>query len=638
MATIVREFPYAVREIPHMEIVLRDGTRLAARTWLPETSTPVPAILEYLPYRKGDGTAIDDPTRHRYFAGHGFASIRVDMRGSGDSDGVLLDEYSAEELGDGVEVIAWLAAQPWCNGSVGMIGLSWGGFNSLQIAALAPPALKAIITLCSTDDRYADDVHYVGGAVLAREMLSWSMTFLGFNAKPPDPQTIGERWRELWQQRLDATPAFVDTWLEHSQRDAYWQHGSVCEDYGAIRCAVLAVGGWADGYTNTVMRLLDGLDAPCRGIIGPWAHNYPYNGRPGPAIGFLQESVRWWDQWLNGRERGALDTPKLRVFIEDRTEPRAKVATGRWLGSALEPREFDAREWYFGDGAMRASPGVRVSIALPNDPRHGQAAGLWCPFGPSDLAADQRPDDAVSLTFDSVPFDADVTLLGRPHVDVECDALAGAHIVARLTEVAPDGSSLLLSWGVRELDAAGTQNARVDMNVLGRRVRAGHRLRLALAASYWPMVWPAAVAAPTIVAGVGRLTLPVWRGPFAPVEFGPPECAEPAQFTTLKKGAVESFADGAGTRLEHGRVRHANGMETETVFSDLMTFDGNTPTIRCERDFELARDGWRTTIAVRGTMTSDATTFAVDVGLTASLDGAPCADRTWRFRIPRRNA
>ena len=169
----------------------------------------------------------------------GFASVRVDIRGSGDSDGVLSDEYSAIELSDAVEVIDWLAAQPWCNGRVGMIGISWGGFNALQVAALAPPALCAVISVCSTDDRYADDVHYVGGAVLARDMLGWAMTLLALNAQPPDPVTVGARWRELWQQRLDATPAFIDTWLSHPTRDDYWRHGSVCENYAAIRCPVL---------------------------------------------------------------------------------------------------------------------------------------------------------------------------------------------------------------------------------------------------------------------------------------------------------------------------------------------------------------------------------------------------------------
>jgi hypothetical protein len=275
---------------------------------------------------------------------------------------------------------------------------------------------------------------------------------------------------------------------------------------------------------------------------------------------------------------------------------------------------------------------------LPDDPRHGQGAPLWCPFGPSDLAADQCPDDALSLTFDSAPLDADTVLLGRPTLDVECDAVPGAQIIARLTEVAPDGSSLLLSWGVREIDPADTRRARVTLNAVGHRVRARHRLRLALAASYWPMVWPAAAAAPSIVPGASRLTLPIWRGPYAPVEFDAPECAEPAPFTVLRKGAVTTVADGAGTRLDQGRVRHANGIEVETIFTDVMTYADGVPMAHFERDFELARDGWRTAIGVRGTMTSDAGAFAVDVALTAALNGESCADRTWTFRIPRRNA
>src|SRR5262245_47865407 len=291
---VVTEYPFRVLEIPNVFIDL--GTvRLAARMWLPETELPVPAILEYLPYRKGDGTAIDDAARHGYFAGHGFAAVRVDMRGSGDSDGVLLDEYTQTELDDAVAVIGWLAAQPWCNGNVGMIGISWGGFNALQVAALAPPALRAIVSVCSTDDRYADDVHYVGGAVVARDMPGWAMTMLAFNARPPDPEVVGARWREMWQQRLDTTPAFIEGWLAHPQRDAYWRHGSVCENYAAIRAPVLVVGGWADGYTNAVLRLLDGLTAPTRAIIGPWAHNWPHMAAPGPTIGFLGEAVRWWD-------------------------------------------------------------------------------------------------------------------------------------------------------------------------------------------------------------------------------------------------------------------------------------------------------------------------------------------------------
>jgi len=159
------DFPRRVRVVENDWIPLSDGTRLAAKLWLPEDAEedPVPAILEYLPYRKRDATAHRDSIRHPYVAGHGYAIARVDIRGTGDSDGIILDEYLPQEQEDAVEVLAWLAAQPWCTGSLGMFGISWGGFNGLQVAARRPPGLKAIITVGSTDDRYADDVHYNGG-------------------------------------------------------------------------------------------------------------------------------------------------------------------------------------------------------------------------------------------------------------------------------------------------------------------------------------------------------------------------------------------------------------------------------------------------------------------------------------------
>ena len=217
---IVTSFPRPVREVGHVLIPLQDGTNLAARIWLPRDAErdPVPAILEYLPYRKRDGTYDRDALTHPYLAGHGYASIRVDIRGSGESDGLLSDEYSQQEQDDALEVIAWLAEQPWCDGAVGMMGISWGGFNALQVAARRPPALKAIISLCSTDDRYRDDVHYMGGAKLSSG-FAWASFLFGTICRPPDPALVGARWRDMWLHRLENVPLFLERWMRHQRRD-----------------------------------------------------------------------------------------------------------------------------------------------------------------------------------------------------------------------------------------------------------------------------------------------------------------------------------------------------------------------------------------------------------------------------------
>ena len=244
---------------------MSDGCRIAARIWLPAGAElePVPAILEYIPYRKRDFMRARDAPIHRYFAHAGYAAVRVDLRGSGDSEGVLFDEYTQQELDDALEIIAWLAAQTWCSGAVGMMGISWGGFNALQVAALDPPALKAIITLCSTDDRYADDAHYMGGCLL-NENLQWGATLLTFCAcrrTRRSSASAGARCGASASTTWCPSPL----WLQHQWRDDFWKHGSVCEDYGAIKCAVYAIGGWADGYSNAVPRLMRGLSCPKKG-------------------------------------------------------------------------------------------------------------------------------------------------------------------------------------------------------------------------------------------------------------------------------------------------------------------------------------------------------------------------------------
>ncbi len=508
---IVTAFPHRIREIEHTWIRLADGTHLAARLWLPEgaEAQPVPAILEYLPYRKRDVTRDRDAVTHPYLAGHGYACVRVDIRGSGESEGVLKDEYLAQELEDGCEVLRWIAQQPWCNGSIGMMGISWGGFNSLQIAALQPPELKAIITVCSTDDRYADDIHYMGGCLLG-DNLSWAAIMFAYNSCPPDPALVGERWRDMWFQRLRESGLWIDTWLRHQRRDEYWKHGSVCEDFSAITCPVYAISGWADGYSNAVFRMLTNLKVPRKGLIGPWGHKYPHLGTPGPAIGFLQEMLRWWDHWLKGYDTGIMDEPMLRVWMQDSVPPTTSYRTrpGRWIGETSWPSpNVTERRYTFAAGWL-VSPDndsiLELPLTIQSPLSVGLFAGKWCSFSATpDLPHDQREEDGGALVFDSATLTEQIEVLGAPVVELDLVAdRPVAMVVVRLSDIDPLGRATRVTYGLQNLthhsgnehpqplEPGRRYRMRIQLNDIAQVFPAGHRIRLAISTSYWPLAWP----------------------------------------------------------------------------------------------------------------------------------------------------
>ncbi|WP_245580346.1 CocE/NonD family hydrolase [Arthrobacter castelli] len=545
-------------------IPMPNGVRLHARIWRPEDSTaaPVPGLLEYLPYRLDDWTAPRDSERHPYYAGHGYASIRVDIRGTGSSDGHFDDEYSQQEQRDGLAVIEWIAAQPWCDGSLGMFGISWGGFNSLQLASHAPEALKAIVTVCSSDDRYDNDVHYMGGAMLGIDMASWAGTMFAFNSRPPRPDVVGDRWVEQWRDRLQSTRPMGATWLSHQERDDYWRQGSVCEDYSSIKAPVLAVGGWHDPYRDTVLRLLENLESPARGIIGPWSHQYPDRGlAPGPGMGFLQETVRWWDRWLKGVRNGADAGPQLRAYMPDAVRPATyyEERPGRWVGLDGWPSDAVTSQ------TLRlADAGCNVPVhqgqAVVKSPQHtGMDAGRYFPYGnETDLPPDQRSEDGRSASFDFAPLTEPVELLGKVKLRLKLASdQRQANVVARLCDVAPDGSSTLVTRGVLNLNkrngrhradpmpAGESVDVIFDMVSVGYAVPAGHTLRLATSSAYWPWVWPhAEEAALTLDVAECRMELPAYRptDDTPDVEMGEPEQSRPLPIDALAKtnGEVSS--------------------------------------------------------------------------------------------------
>ena len=538
----------SLREIDHVWIPLSDGCRLSARLWLPEDAErrPVPAILEYIPYRKRDNKAIRDAQIHAFFAEHGYAGVRVDLRGSGESEGVLRDEYLPQEMDDLTQVLQWLERQAWCNGKVGLFGLSWGGFNGLQLAAQRPPQLGAVITVSSSDDRYADDVHYMGGCLLT-DNLSWASTMFAFNSCPPDPEVVGEKWRTMWLERLEGSGLWLKAWLEHQRRDDFWKHGSVCEDYRRIEAPVLAVSGWADGYTNTVFRLLEHLDAPCKGLVGAWGHKYPHMGGPGQAVDFLGECVRWWDRWLKGIDTGVEDEPALRAWMQDTTSPLTPSRPGRWIAEAAWPTpHVEARRWRLtsqltlreanGSASSNGEPGHAASPETSDSPESpellsiqsplgvGMFAGKWCSYSEStDLPWDQRPEDGGSLVFDTPPLGEAVEILGRPVVRLTLSAdKPVAQVAVRLSDISPSDRSTRVTFGVlnlthrdsherpTELEPGRRYAVEVPMNNIAQRFPRGHRMRLAISTSYWPLTWPAPEPFRlTIVPGESELSLPV---------------------------------------------------------------------------------------------------------------------------------
>ena len=652
----------AVDENTDLGITLPDGTRLSARVWIPSNaqSQPVPAILEYLPYRKSDGTAARDQIMHPYFAERGYACLRVDARGCGDSEGLFDDEYSEQELQDGVDIIEWIAAQPWCTGKVGMQGISWGGFNGLQIAARQPAALKAIITIGSTVDRYADDIHYKGGLQLT-ENIGWAATAMSWFSMPPDPAIVGDRWREMWLHRLHNTPFLASTWLSHPNRDSYWQHGSICEDYGSIKAAVLSIGGLHDGYRNTMAHLLENLDAPVKGIAGPWNHKYPHISNIAPAIGYLQEAMRWWDHWLKGKDTGVQDDPAYRAYVMDSTTPNQSLheRSGRWVAEQHWPSEnIQATPLYLGDGTLGAAQPFEATVG--ESLACGHNCGEFFPFGfgPGELPDDQSQDDALSLCFESIVQPVAVELLGAPKLMLRLSSdQPRAQIIARLCDVRPDGSSMLIGLGLLNLrhrnsfehpeDLVADQFVDIELTLdqCAYRLPAGHRLRLALSSSYWPYSWPEA-AAFSLKVNAGCLTLPTRVDTDGQTwEFEPAYLPEPRKSHALtpiiesKERTVDGLIDTLRITGDDGKHEDLqSGIITSSELEELWTINHSDPAsakaqITWQRSF--GREEWAVRTRLLSELQGDDEHWNVRQVLQAWEGDELVFEREFEDRVPR---
>lgn len=658
------------RSIENTWIPLKDGTKLGVRLWIPISAdkTPVPVVLEYIPYRKRDLERPRDDAWAKMFVPYGFAFARVDIRGTGDSEGLLRDEYLQQEQDDAVEIIAWLARQPWCTGAVGMRGISWGGFSSFQAAAMAPPALKAIMPQCATDNRYTDDAHYVGGA-LTLDMYDWGAEFKNVLVGPPDPAIVGDRWREMWLARLNAEGPVLAQWLSHQRYDGFWQHGSIATHYSAIKIPVYVVGGQIDSYRDFLPRSLEHLSVPRKGLMGPWGHKYPEIADPGPGLDWVTEEVRWWTQWLKGIDTGMMDEPMFRAYMERETaaEVWPKDVPGRWIAEPAWPSpRISMRTLFLNSEGLRTRAGTPATLVCKSQETLGLTKREWFPWNMSiDLPPDQTPDDLRSLCFDSEPLTEDLEILGNPHLTVRLTSNRPvAKLAVRLNEVTPDNKSHSVSYGIlnlthREghehptpLEVGRSYDIDVSCYFTAHCFKKGSRLRVALSESLWPMIWPSPQPVELrIVAGVSKLSLPVRPAGIAddpmPIKLLKNRIETEAKADTLSSSRYEVTRmgpDAHGRITLHKRLRDLPETLTDigtTVsegsdwFMSIQEGDPNSSVWQLEWFIKLERGDWNTTTRSTLELSSTAEEFRIKESIAAWEGEAQVFHRAWDNRIKR---
>lgn len=657
-------------------IPMPDGARLAARLWLPPQAhdTPVPALLEYIPYRRRDRTRMRDESMHPHFAAAGYACLRVDMRGAGDSDGTMPDEYARQEIQDGADVVQWIAAQPWCDGNVGMFGKSWGAYSAFQVAALRPPALKAIAPVMGTDDRWLEDIHFYGG-VLAGDNFWWGCVMQLLNALPPDPETAGaDHWKALWKRRLDAMTFWPALWLEHQTRDDMWRRGSISENYADIEIPVYFFGGWADLFRDTPFRIAEHLTPPLKLLMGPWAHLYPHEASPLPNMDFIAEATRFWDHWLKGQDTGLYDEPPLRFWMLAGALPAGSHAErpGRWVEEPAWPSPNVAESvMHLNNGALDADAraGDEMSVCSPQS--FGLGGGDMCSFAiPGDMPTDCRKNAAGALVFRAPPQETPLDILGQPRLELRLRAdRPQAFVAALLVDEAEDGAQTLISRGFANLmhrdgDLAPKpvvpgeeMTVTLPFHGIGYRLAKGHRLLLQIASTYWPILWPSPEPATLrMAAGASRLRLPIRRAPAnepAPRSLPEPPARPPLPVSCVSEGSmkreiIEDLATGIFTERffvdggvfgPSGRTRlEETGTELRDICERVYSIHPRDPlSARAAMSQEsfIERGEWKARLKTFAEQTADKENFRLRARVECWLGDELFHEVDWNHTIPR---
>ncbi|MFT4041255.1 MAG: CocE/NonD family hydrolase [Thermomicrobiales bacterium] len=655
---------FPLRRQRNVRIPMPDGVTLAADLFMPDAPGQFPVVIEYLPYRKND-VGHDGYFGHRYMAERGYVVARIDVRGTGDSEGVAEDEYCLQEQLDGVAAIAWLAEQPWSTGAVGMFGTSYGGFNSLQVAMHRPPALKAICPMYFTDNRYTDDCHYKGGQMqMLYDVGTYGLMMVGRNLLPPRPDLTGERWAGIWEGLLQNEPWLL-RWLAHPTLDEQWRQGSLCENYAAIECATYLIGGWRDGYTNCTLRTYEHLSCPKKAMVGPWGHRQPHIGPPRPRIDHFREMTRFYDYWLKGIDNGIMAEPPIALYVQEYDPPASNRphTSGFWrYETAWPPARREEVTWRLGADALTAGEVEPGTATVETHPAVGMAFGMFSAGSPLVLPGDQRQEEAYSAVFTSPPLTEPLEILGRPRLTFTAATDAPVTtFAARLCEVAPDGSSALITKGV--LNAAhrashtdpapltpGEPTAfTIDLDETGWRFTPGHRVRLSISHADFPNAWPApTLCTSEIILGGpdgATLTLPVAPPPdeaLPPVDFRPstfPQSGASGSQPRPWRVTRDLMRGHAEVTIEsHGVSEPDPGYVHESHTSGTAFVDERDPAhawMRGHHTYIYRWPGQTIELQTRGQITSTAEAFTITLHVEIEVDGVQHAARRWVASYPR---
>jgi len=642
-------------------IPMSDGTRLAATLYLPDSGGPWPVVMEALPYRKDDVTYYHVPEYRRLSDEGNFAVVRIDIRGTGSSNGLATDEYEKQEQDDLCEAIAWLSEQEWSNGNVGMYGVSYGGFNSIQLAMERPPALKAIVPIFATDDRYTDDVHYYGGVLKQLDFIDYPLYMVCMNALPPVPEIAGEGWRDEWKERLETLEPWVLRWLEEQNDGAYWRHGSLRPNYKRIQCPTMIVSGWADGYRNASFRMFEQLDAPKRLFFGPWSHMSTETSIPGPRMDLVPEIIRWFDRWLRDDRNGIDEEPPIVVFARRSTRPALYLDSymGDWRYEPTWPPER-AR-----DQAMQLAEAERTpdSDVLAVRPDTGITAWISCAgSGPWGQPSDQRPDEAFSLVYDWPRLTDELEILGHPVLRVSIASSAPvAHLSVKLCDVFEDGTSSLVARGFlnlthrnghasppQALEVQAPYDIELELDATSWIFEPGHRVRLDVAGTDWPNAWPPPEPLSlTVDRASSTLSLPVLKGPspatiapvIHPVRHGTEAESDDGSHLSLRH-EQDVLERTSSASVDHGGLSlHENGVKMNEHYSGKVGVSMDDPGAAWaegDNSYEITYGDVTVSVRARAHLRSDKDAFALKLTLDVGEGDNQVTTRTWERRFPRR--